>query len=166
MNILKAPALMAAVVTVGMVSCKPNDAKIKTEIETKLKTEQGLSAVTVDVQKAAVTLAGTTDSDAAKATAETDAKGVKGVESVANNITVNAPAPTPTITTNAPTINPDDALTTAVKDATKDFAGVKADVKDGIVTLTGDIKRADLPKLLQGIAASKPKKVENKLTIK
>jgi len=164
MNILKAPMLMATVVTLGMVSCKPNDAKIKSEIETKLKTEQGLDAVTVDVQKAAVTLAGTTDSDAAKATAETDAKGVKGVESVANNISVNMPA-APAITSNAPTINADDALTTAVKDATKDFADVKADVKDGIVTLTGNIKRADLPKLMQNIAASKPKKIENKLTI-
>lgn len=156
---------MAAVVTLGMVSCKPNDAKIKSEIESKLQTEQGLSAVTVDVQKAAVTLAGTTDSDAAKATAETDAKGVKGVESVANNITVNTPAPA-TVTNNAPTINPDSTLISSVKDATKDFAGVKADVKDGVVTLTGDIKRADLPKLMQNVNSIHPKKVENKLTIK
>lgn len=164
MNILKAPVLMATVVTLGMVSCKPNDGKIKTEVENKLKTEQGLGAVTVDVQKGAVTLAGTTDNDAAKTTAETDAKAVKGVASVANNITVNAPAAT--ITNNAPVINADSTLISAVKDATKDFPGVKAEVKDGVVTLTGDIKRADLPALLQHVSASKPKKVDNKLTIK
>lgn len=158
--------LMATVVTLGMVSCKPNDAKIKSEIEAKLKTEQGLDAVTVDVQKAAVTLAGTTETDGAKTTAETDAKAVKGVESVSNNITVNAPVVAPTITNNAPTINADSTLVGAIKDATKDFAGVKAEVKDGVVTLTGNIQRSDLPKLLQNIAASKPKKIENKLTIK
>lgn len=166
MNILKAPMLMATVVTLGMVSCKPNDAKIKSEIEAKLKTEQGLAAVTVDVQKAVVTLAGTTETDGAKTTAETDAKAVKGVESVANNITVNTPVVAPTITNNAPTINADSTLVGAIKDATKDFAGVKAEVKDGVVTLTGEIQRADLPKLMQNIAASKPKKIENKLTIK
>ena len=166
MNILKAPMLMATVVTLGMVSCKPNDAKIKSEIEAKLKTEQGLEAVTVDVQKAAVTLDGTSESEEAKTTAETDAKAVKGVASVANNITVNAPVVTPAATNNAPIINSDSTLVGAIKDATKDFAGVKAAVKDGVVTLTGDIQRADLPKLLQYIAASKPKKIENKLTIK
>ncbi|WP_447640620.1 MULTISPECIES: BON domain-containing protein [Chitinophagaceae] len=164
MKILKAPALMAAVVTLGMVSCKPNDGKLKTEIENKLKTEQGLEAVTVDVQKAAVTLSGTTESDAAKATAETDAKAVKGVASVANNIAVNTPAAP--ITSNAPEISADSSLVSAVKDATKDFAGVKAEVKDGVVTLTGDIKRSDLPTLLQHITASHPKKIDNKLTIK
>ncbi|PZP51302.1 MAG: transport-associated protein [Pseudopedobacter saltans] len=159
---------MATVVTLGMVSCKPNDAKIKSEIEAKLKTEQGLEAVTVDVQKAAVTLAGTTDSDGAKATAETDAKAVKGVESVANNITVNAPTETVAApTSNAPIINADSTLIGAVKDATKDFAGVKAEVKDGIVTLTGEIQRADLPKLMQNVSSTKPKQIEKgKLTIK
>ena len=156
---------MAAALTLGIVSCKPSDSKIKTEIENKLKTDQSLSAVTVDVQKAAVTLGGTTASDAAKATAESDAKAVKGVASVTNSITVNAPA-SATITNNAPTINPDSTLISSVKDATKDFAGVKADVKDGIVTLTGDIKRADLPKLMQNVHSIHPKKVENKLTIK
>lgn len=166
MNILKAPMLMATVVTLGMVSCKPNDAKIKSEIEAKLKTEQGLSAVSVDVQKAAVTLNGSTESEAAKTTAETDAKAVKGVSTVTNNISVAAPVTSTPVTSNAPTINADDALTTGVKDAIKDFSGVKADVKDGIVTLTGEVKRSDLPKLLQGISASKPKKIENKLTIK
>ncbi|MFT4202463.1 MAG: BON domain-containing protein [Chitinophagaceae bacterium] len=161
MNILKVPVFVAAAIAVGVVSCKPDDAKIKSEIEAKLKTEQGLESVTVDVQKAAVTLAGTTASDAAKTTAETDAKAVKGVASVLNNIAVNAP-----ITSIAPTINADSTLTSLVKDASKDFAGVKAEVKDGVVTLTGEIKRADLPKLMQNITSSKPKKIDNKLTIK
>ena len=51
-------------------------------------------------------------------------------------------------------------------DAIKDNSGVKADVKDGVVTLTGEIKKTDLPKLMQKISALKPKKIENKLTVK
>jgi osmotically-inducible protein OsmY len=52
-----------------------------------------------------------------------------------------------------------------VADATKDFAGVTAAVNDGIVTLTGTIKKADLPKLMQSVSSLKPKKIENKLTV-
>ena len=43
---------------------------------------------------------------------------------------------------------------------------MKADVKDGVVTLTGEIKKASLPKLMQSLMALKPKKVDNKLTVK
>jgi len=35
-----------------------------------------------------------------------------------------------------------------------------------VVTLTGDIKKAQLPNLIKSVQELKPKKVENKLTIK
>ncbi|HEX8459777.1 MAG TPA: BON domain-containing protein [Segetibacter sp.] len=60
----------------------------------------------------------------------------------------------------------DDALTTGVKDATKDFPGVKADVNDGVVTLTGSVERSRLQTLMQSLQSLKPKKVINQLTIK
>jgi hypothetical protein len=70
-----------------------------------------------------------------------------------------APAPAPV------EIAADDALTTGVKDATKDYPGVTATVDNGEVTLTGTVQRARLQNLMQSINSLRPKKVNNKLTI-
>ena len=64
------------------------------------------------------------------------------------------------------TISPDDSLTSMTKDAVKDYPGVTASVNNGEVTLTGNITRDKLPKLMQAIQAMHPKKVNNNLTIK
>ena len=39
-------------------------------------------------------------------------------------------------------------------------------MKDGVVTLTGDVKKSDLPKVMQALSAMHPKKIENKATVK
>lgn len=59
----------------------------------------------------------------------------------------------------------DDALTTGVRDATKDYPGVTATVNNGEVTLTGTIKRDRLPGLMQSINSLNPKKVNNNLAV-
>ena len=64
------------------------------------------------------------------------------------------------------TIAADDELTKGVKDATKDFPGVTAAVKDGEVTLTGDITRDKLQTLMMSLNSLHPKKINNQLTIK
>lgn len=63
-------------------------------------------------------------------------------------------------------ISPDETLQTNLKDATKDYPGVKADVSNGEVTLTGNITRDKLPNLMQSINMLHPKKINNNLTIK
>ncbi len=63
-------------------------------------------------------------------------------------------------------ISPDDSLTKMAKDAVKDYPGVTAAVNNGEVTLTGNITRDKLPKLMQSVNAMHPKKVNNNLTIK
>lgn len=60
----------------------------------------------------------------------------------------------------------DDSLKTGVRDATKDYPGVKAEVNNGEITLTGDIQRTKLPKLMQSLNTLRPKKINNQLTIK
>ena len=60
----------------------------------------------------------------------------------------------------------DTTLQTGLRDATKDFPDVIATTEDGVVTLTGNIKRAQLPTLMQSINSLHPKKVNNNLTIK
>ncbi len=69
--------------------------------------------------------------------------------------------------TQAPVIvAPDDALTTGVRDAVKDYPGVNAAVNNGEITLTGEIERARLQPLMQSLNTLRPKKINNNLTIK
>lgn len=78
-------------------------------------------------------------------------------DTVITDTTAAAPAPV--------TISPDEELTTNVKDATKDFPGVNASVDSGVVTLTGNISRERLQKLMMSLNALHPKKINNQLTI-
>ena len=151
--------ILVAGIATGMTSCKSQEKK---DAETKAKIEAAVPGVTVDVKDGVATLSGEMTDDATKAAAEEAGKKVDGVKSVVNNATVTPPPPPP-----APvTINPDEALTTAATTVLKDYTGVTATVKDGVVTLNGEIKKADLPKLMQAMNAIQPKKVENKLVIK
>ncbi len=75
--------------------------------------------------------------------------------------TATAPvAPAPVV------ISADDSLKTGVKDATKDYPGVKTDVSNGEITLTGEIQRSKLQGLMMTLHSLKPKKINNQLTIK
>lgn len=158
MNLRKAGLsfAMAAALSISLVSCGPKDAEIKTGVEEKLKNTPG---VTVDVKDGVATLSGTFADDAAKAAAETEAKSVKGVKSVVNNATV-APPPAPVV------VSADQTLNTAVTAVVNAYPGLIANVQDGVITLTGEVKRADLPSVMQALNALRPKKVDNKATIK
>ena len=70
-------------------------------------------------------------------------------------------------TTNAPVeVNTDATLRTSVDNVIKAYDGVQADIKDGVVTLRGNIKQDDLQTLIMKVQELKPKKVENQLVIK
>ena len=69
-------------------------------------------------------------------------------------------------TNTAVEINPDATLRTSVDNVLKAYDGVSAEVKDGVVTLRGNIKQDDLQTLIMKVQELKPKKVENQLTIK
>lgn len=145
---------MLIATTLFFVGCKPNDAAIQAAIQAK-----EAAGITVAVTKGEVTLTGEVDDEATKTKAEEIAKAEKGVKSVINNLTVK-PADVPVV------IAEDSALIKNVADATKDFPTVKAEVKDGVVLLTGEIKKASLITLMQHLSALKPKKIDNKLTVK
>lgn len=150
-------SLLAAVtIALAVTACGPKDEEIKAQAGTAVSSIQG---ATVDVAKGVATLSGQVADDAAKASAEAAVKAVKGVKSVVNNITV-APPPPP------PVISADDSLKTNVAAALKDYPTLTADVKDGVVTLTGEIQRSALPKAMQALNALHPKKIENKATVK
>ena len=143
-------------------SCKEKDSKIQADVEQTLKENADMTGLSATVKDGVVTLTGECKNDASKSSIESAIGKIKGVKQVVNNCTV---APTPTVA--APVvITEDDALVKAVNDATKDYPGVKATVNGGVITLTGDIKKTDLQKLMMTLNGLKPKKIENKLTIK
>ena len=78
-------------------------------------------------------------------------------------------APADNTTTKPPdtavVISADDSLKRMLPDATKDFPGVTASVDQGVITLSGNINRDRLPKLMMAINALHPKKINNNLTI-
>lgn len=157
--------IAAASLSILLFSCGEKDADVQAAVVTALKANSDLSGLTASVKDGIVTLSGETKSESFKAQAEEIAKSVKGVKNVINNSIVAAPPPPPVEP--APiVISTDDALIKAISDVIKDFPGVKAEVKEGVVTLTGEIKRASLQKLMPMLHALKPKSIENKLTIK
>lgn len=151
------PVLMISIL---FVSCGVKDIDIQTAITEKAATTPELAGINASVNKGVVTLSGEFKDDASKSVAEEAVKSIKGVKSVVDNATIAPPPPPPVV------INPDDQLSKSVADVAKDFSGVSTSVTDGVVTLTGNIKRSELPRLMKALNTLKPKKIENKLTIK
>ena len=144
-----------------LVACGPKDADIQKEIATKLSDMPGVVVTVVD---GVATISGICKDDAVKQNAESVIKAVKGVKSVVNNCEIPAPVIEAEV---APVeITPYGVLNTSVNEIIKTYSGVSATVVDGVVTLTGNIKRDQLPALIKSVQELKPKKVENKLTIK
>lgn len=147
-----------------VASCGPKDADIQKSIDTAVKADADLSGLAVTVKDGVATISGESKDDASKAKVESLVKGIKGVKNVINNATVAAPPPPPP----APVeVTADDPLAKALTDATKDFPGVKASVKDGVITLSGEISKANLRKLMMVLNTLKPKQIlQSELTIK
>ena len=156
--------LSTMILSVALFSCGVKDSTIQEKITEAAKTTPELSNITSTVKDGVVTLTGEVKDDAAKAASEAAIKAIKGVKSVENNITVTPPPPPPPA---EPVVSAaDEALGKGVTDATKDFPSVKAAVKDGVITLTGEIKKSSLPKLMQTLNSLKPTKIDNQLTVK
>lgn len=138
----------------------PDDATITTNVKTKIAADSPAlaNAVTVATSEGAVTLTGAVDSDAIKSKVEQDAKGVAGVKSVINNLTVKPPI----------VFSEDATIKNAVlANLTKNkITGVTVEVANGEVTLKGTIERAKLQSAMMAANDAKPKKVINQMTIK
>jgi osmotically-inducible protein OsmY len=142
-----------------LASCGDKDKSIRSAIETKKKEMKELADINATVDKGTVTLSGQYPDSTAKTVGDRSISSIPGVKNVVDNSTVT-PAPPPPVT-----ISPDEELSKGVNDAIKDYPGVRATVKDGVVTLTGHIKRASLQKLMMTLHSLKPKKIDNQLTL-
>ena len=161
-NSFSGKVLIVFIILFSMYACGPKDSSIQAAVETALRNNSAVSGISANVQDGVVTLSGECKDEDSKSAVEAEAAKVKGVKKVINNCTIT-PAPMQP----APvTISPDDTLIKNVNDAIKDYPGVKASVNDGVVTLTGNIKRSELQKLMMSLQSLHPKKINNQLTIK
>ena len=152
--------VFASILSATMLSCKSGgntDAEISTEVSKKLDDEAG-SSVTASVNNGVVTLTGTCRDEECRRECAEEAKGVKGVKDVVNNITVAAAAPVE--------VSNDATLQSAVDNVVKEYRDVKAEVKDGVVTLRGEISRDKLQELMMALNSLKPKSIDNQLAVK
>lgn len=145
----------------SLVACAPKDADIQKEINEKLN---DTPSVQVTVHEGVATIVGTCDDDAFKKNIERSVKSVKGVKTVVNNCQIPVPNVEPAAA--AVIINSDADLDKSVGKVIKAYDGVSATVVGGVVTVSGEIKRSELTPLIQSLQELKPKKVDNKLTIK
>lgn len=159
MKLIRILPAIAIALLFTLTGCGPKDGDIQKKITEKLSENTETAGASVSVADGVATLSGEVASENGKNEAATIANDVKGVKSVINNLTVRQEAAPVVVST-------DDALTTSVRDATKDHPGVTATVTDGVITLTGTIDRASLPILMQKLNGLQPKKIDNQLTIK
>ncbi|UKJ07140.1 BON domain-containing protein [Solitalea lacus] len=157
MNWLSSVLLLVMMATI-MYSCGPKDSEISTEVDKQIASYgPGVSAT---VEKGVVTISGELGDEASRSAIEASVKSVKGVKSVVNNTSVKIVAP-------PVEINPDAVLRTTIEEALKQkgISGVTLAIMNGEVTLTGEVKKDDLMKVMQAANEAKPKKVINQLKI-
>jgi len=145
----------------GMQSCKPNEAKVQSEVEKVLRTDY--SSVSTSYKDGVATLSGTVKTQQEKTAAENAARSVKNVKSVVNNIIVQQTAQS----SQSVTVNSDDDIRTSINNRLKNegFESVTAVVSNGEVTLSGNLKRDNLSKVMQIANEAKPKRVINNLNL-
>lgn len=162
MKLIRNFLILFALSSLLFVGCKPKDSDFQAKIEQTLKASPETEMVTVDVKDGTATLTGEVKDKEAKEKAYRAAWDVNGIKKVENHIALTAAV----VEVPPVVVNSDATLTQGVTDATKDFPTVIANVNDGVITLTGSIKRSDLKNLMMSLNTLNAKKIDNQLTIK
>ena len=147
-----------------LISCKgkQSDAEIKASIDEKIARNESMKGLNATVSNGVVNLSGECPTEECRKDCADAVKGIAGVKSVDNNIKVGNISTAP----GTVEVSGDETLKSSVNDVVKKYDGVQADVKDGVVTLRGEIKRDKLQDLIISLNELKPRKVENELFIK
>jgi hyperosmotically inducible periplasmic protein len=161
-------ALSAALV-ISLAGCErrsASDTTVTTAVKNKLAADPTTSVAKIDVDTSngVVTLSGNVPTVAEKAEAERLARNTQGVTQVINNISVERAEGA-----NGGMLS-DTAILTSIKSqfATNGIFGTNVDVKNGEVTITGEVDNALEKSKAEEIArkTSGVKSVKNQLTIK
>lgn len=128
--------VLTLAIALFMSACGKSDADLTKAATDKLAADK-VVGVTVAVNSGVATLTGEVADQAVKAKAEATVKGVEGIKSVVNSCTLK---PIPVATPSAP----DPALTGKITEDLKKAGctGASVAVKDGKVTVTGEVPSA------------------------
>lgn len=155
-------AALAIAVSFGSVSCKKkvSDADLQTQATTVVVSNPNAS---VEVKDGVAHLSGTFETQEAKDAMIKQLKAINGVKEVMDMATV-APAATasPAIETQS-AVAPE--VQQKVQDAVKDIPGVKVEVINSELTLTGNISSSDARKVKESVDALKVGKVNYNYTV-
>lgn len=160
MKVLRLFSVITLILALGMsvTSCKQvKDADIQNVAQELLIATPDLGGVIVVVKDRVATLTGVVNDATAKEYAESIIAGVENVKSVENQLEIIPPAPDYT--------NLDAAINTALPELLKDLKTVSSSVKDGVITLTGEIREKELPVLLENLKALNPVDIKNELVV-
>ncbi|HVG41662.1 MAG TPA: BON domain-containing protein [Chitinophagaceae bacterium] len=139
---------------------KTKDSDIQTSFNEKARADASLANVSATVNEGVITLSGQCPDATCKTNAETSAKGVKGVKSVVNNITVMAPPP-------PPTVDSDENIRSTARTIAQKYPGITADVQNGRVVLRGTVKsRDELQRVMMAFNEANIRGVDNQITVK
>lgn len=159
--------ILSCVLMTGVLfqSCKESDSQIQEKVQKELMNKYNNYSISSSVRDAVVTLNGMVDSQAQKTAVESDVAKVSGVKRVMNNIAIRETNMAPQ---QQPVTSPDMTMQSAMESRlkTEGFNDVKVQVMNGEVTLSGNLKRSDLTKVMQIANESSPKKVTNNITLK
>jgi hyperosmotically inducible periplasmic protein len=160
---------ISAALVISLAGCErrsASDTTITTAVKNKLAADPTTSAVKIDVDTSngVVTLSGKVPTAAEKSEAERIARNTQGVRQVVNNISAEGGE-----TGAGGTFN-DAAILSSIKSqyVANGIIGTNVDVKNGEVTITGEVDNAREKARAEEIArqASGVKSVQNQLTIK
>ena len=158
---IKLFSVVALVGVLLLAACGKSDSDLQKAASDKLSSDS-ISGVTVAVKDGTATLTGEVKDVTVKNKAEADVKGIEGIKTVNNNLTLIplAPAPTP--------MGADKTMEGTINENLKkaNVTGVTVSVSNGEVTLSGEIPKADLAKAMQAASSTNPKKVNNQLKTK
>ncbi len=159
-----AMAALAVAVSFGSVSCKKkvSDADLQTQATTIVTSNPSAS---VEIKDGVAHLSGTFETQEAKDTMIKQLKAINGIKDVHDMSTVApAAAATPAPVETQSAVDP--AVQQKVQDAVKDIPGVKVEVINGELTLTGNISSSDARKVKESVDALKVGKVNYNYTVK
>lgn len=148
--------LMLAI-TMFVAACGKSDTDVTKAASDKLTADK-VTGVTVVVKDGVAALTGEVADVTVKSKAEAAVKGVEGVKSVTNNITLK-PVPTPE------PVSADKMIEGTINESLKKkgITGVTVSVSNGEVTLSGTVDKAKVAEVMMAANETKPKKVINNL---
>lgn len=161
MKTLKLFSMFVFVLFLGtsITSCKKvSDADLQAEIQEVLATNPDAENVNVTVSDKVVTLTGTVNDDAAKAAIDSIVASIKHVKSVVNELEVVPPAPDYS--------ELDQIIEASLPEILVEYPKLTASVREGVVTLSGEAKQAEIDSVMKKIQDLNPVDIINETTVK